>query len=84
MATKLKLMKFLQEIRGYAEITNRRPMPRPAALYLMQLRAQAVEVAMPRRKLPITVDLKKNPDLPHPVKITHVQPGTAALPVVIG
>jgi len=84
MATKLKLMKFLQGIRGYAEITNRRPTPRPAALYLVQLRSQAGEVAMPRRKLPIMVDLKKNPGLPHPVKITHVQRGTFALPVIIG
>ena len=83
MAAKLKLMKFVEEVRGYAEITNRRPTPRPAVLYLMDLRSHLVEVATPRRKVAIFAGLKKNVDIARPVKINFVKPGSAGLPVVI-
>ena len=83
MATKLKLMRFVEEVRGYAEITNRRPTPRPAVLYLMGLRSHVVEVAAPKRKVAIFVGLKKSPDIAHPVKINFVKPGSLALPVVV-
>ena len=83
MATKLRLMKFVEEVRGYAEITNRRPTPRPAVLYLMDLRAHVAEITAPKRKVAIFVGPTKNLDIAHPVKINFVKPGTAALPVVI-
>jgi hypothetical protein len=76
-------MKFVEEVRGYSEITNRRPTPRPAVLYLMELRSQEAEVAAPKRKVAIFVGLEKTPEIAHPVKINFIKPRSAALPVVI-
>ena len=75
MATKVKLMKLLQEVRGLAEITSRRPLPKPSVLFLMQLRWQTAAAAnMSRRKLVINVDHQEAADIPHPVKIVHRKP----------
>jgi len=73
MAAKIRLMKLLQEIRGFAQITNRRPAPRQPGLFLMQLRSQFTQGSPLRRKLVIPVDLQDLPDIPHPVKITYVK-----------
>ena len=72
MAAKIRLMKLLQEIRGFAQITNRRPTSRQPGLFLMQLRSQSSQGSPLRRKLVIPVDLQDLPDIPHPVKITYV------------
>jgi hypothetical protein len=72
MATKIKLMKLLQEMRGLAEMNRRHPAPRPTALYLLQLRSHMVETSHSRRRLLVRMDLKESLDLPHPVKINHV------------
>ena len=74
MATKVKLMKFLQEIRGLTEMRRRLPAPKPSALYLMQLRSHVAEASHARRKLTVSIDLKDSVTLPHPVKINHVKP----------
>jgi hypothetical protein len=76
-------MKALQEIDGYAEITNRRPTPRPTVLYLMALRMQSGNSPALQRKLTIPVRLKDSLELPRPVRITHLRPGDPGLPVVI-
>jgi hypothetical protein len=65
-------MKMLQEIRGFAQITNRRPQVKPPGLFLMQLRSQAHRNGLPRQKLIIPITLQDPPDIPHPVKITHL------------
>jgi len=72
MATKIKMMKLLQEIRGLAQITNRRPQPKPPGLFLMQLRTHVLQASLPRRRLVIPIDLQDPPDIPNPVKITHL------------
>jgi hypothetical protein len=72
MATKIKLMKLLQEMRGLAELNRRHPAPRPSALYLLQLRSHMAEASQSRRRLLVQIDLKDAIDLPHPVKINHV------------
>jgi hypothetical protein len=71
MAAKVKLMKFLQELRGLAEITARRPQPRAPGLFLIQLRSHLLDTTHPLRKR-ISVDVQEQPDIPHPVKITHL------------
>jgi len=76
MATKVKLMKFLQEMRGFAEITRRHPSPKTSVLYMMQLRSHVAETSQSKRKLTITVELKETHELPLPVKITHVKPAS--------
>jgi hypothetical protein len=83
MATKIRMMKLLQEIRGLAQITNRRPQPKSAGLFLMQMRAHVAHATYQRRKLVIPIDLKDPPDIPHPVKIRHVKEhssGTISVP----
>jgi hypothetical protein len=72
MATKIKMLKLLQEIRGFAQITNRRPHPKPPGIFLMQLRSHVLQATSARRRLVIPIDLQEPPDIPHPVKITHL------------
>ena len=83
MATKATLMKLLQASRGYEQITNRRPTPRPIALYLMQLRAKYTHAHAPKQPLAITTDWQNGTDTPLPIKIKHIQPGECELPVVL-
>jgi len=84
MAAKVKLMKLLQEIRGLAQITSRRPQPKPPGLFLVQLRSHLNYATTPRRILVIPIDLQDPPDIPHPVKITHVNGFSAAeLPIQV-
>jgi hypothetical protein len=82
MATKATLMKLLQESRGYEQITNRRPTPRPIVLYLMQLRAQTTHTHAPSQHLAITAEWQNGNEIPSPVKIKHIRPGEFELPVV--
>lgn len=82
MANKAKLMKLLQEVRGYAQVTNRRPAPRPSVLYLMQLRGRNVQAAAPRRRLVVVAETHESTNTPLPIKITHLKPEDS-LPVVL-
>jgi len=72
MAAKVRIMKLLQEIRGLADVTNRRPPTRPSGLFLIQLRSHLAHTSQPRRKLIVCTDAQDLPDVPQPVKITHV------------
>jgi len=83
MATKAALMKLIQQSRGYEEITNRRPTPRPIVLYLMQLRAQASHAHAPRKALAITTDWQNGAETPSSIEIKHIRPGECELPVVL-
>lgn len=74
MATKIKLMKLLQEMRGFSELGRRFTAPRPSSLYLLQLRSHLVETSKSKRRLIVTVDLKDTVNIPHPVKINHISP----------
>jgi|SRR5882672_12254294 len=74
MAAKVQIMKLLQEIRGFAEITHRRPQPRQPGLLLIQLRSHVIHTTATRRKQTIAVDMLERADIPHPVKITHLRP----------
>ena len=73
MAAKVKILKLLQEIRGFAEITNRRPQPRLPGFVLMQLRSHVAHTTLARRKRSITINSQNLPDIPHPVKIIHLK-----------
>jgi hypothetical protein len=73
MATKVKIMKMLQEIRGFAQITNRRPPPKSPGLFLIQLRSHVSRTPLQRQKQIIPILLQDPPDIPHPVKITYVK-----------
>jgi hypothetical protein len=73
MATKVKILKMLQEMKGLAEITNRRPPPRLPGLFLVQMRSHLVQTTGARRKRTIAIDVQELPEISHPVKINHVQ-----------
>lgn len=72
MAKKLKLMSLFQELGGRAQLTNRRPTPSSAGVYLMQLRSKSGVAVLPRRRFMISVGLTKAPLAPLPVKINHL------------
>ncbi|MSU57985.1 MAG: hypothetical protein EXS35_07375 [Pedosphaera sp.] len=75
-------MKMIEEIRGHAQITNRRPTPRPPVLYLMQLREHQ-HPHSPKQRVAITADWQNGADVSHPIKIKHVKAGHCEFPVVI-
>ncbi len=74
MATKIKMLKLLQEADALAEIDRRPPKP---ALYMMQMRTRNFQASLPRRRLPIRVD-PKDYTLPSPVPIILRKPDPKA------
>ena len=83
MATKMKLMKLLQEVRGIAQIMNRRPSPRQPTLYLMQLRERSAQVQTPKRRLAVMTDFKDSANTPLPIKINHVKADESSFSIVL-
>ena len=81
MAAKIQILKLLQEIRGFAELSNRCPQPRSPGLSLAQMRSHLLQRVSPKRKLSISIDTQDHTDVPYRVKIKHVKqgPGPAAL-----
>ncbi len=77
-------MRLLQEVRGRAQITNRRPAPRQHTLYLMQLRGRAAESQCPKRRLAVTTDSNESANNPLPIKIHHIIAEGFAIPMVLG
>ena len=85
MATKMKLLKMMQEDKGLAQITNRRPGPRPSVLYLMQLREQMPDSpAIPKRRLVISTESADPSAVSFTIRINHINMGDSPLPIVIG
>src|SRR5205085_6947002 len=72
MATKVRLLKMLQEMRGLAQITQRHPPPRLPGLFLLQLRSHLTQTTVTRTKRVIPIVVEDRPDISHPVKINHV------------
>lgn len=70
MATKIKMLKLLQEADALNEIDRRPPKP---ALYMMQMRARNHQAHLPRRRLPIRID-PEDYSLPRPVPIILLKP----------
>jgi hypothetical protein len=70
MATKIKMLKLLQEADALAEIDRRPPKP---ALYMMQMRSRNFQANLPRRRLPVRID-PEDYSLPRPVPIILLKP----------
>jgi hypothetical protein len=79
MAAKANMLKLLQEMRGFAEIAQRRPPPRSPVLALSQMRASATHGILRRRKLSIAINTQPQPDIPHQVRIVILKPAPAAV-----
>ena len=71
MAKKANALKFAQEFRGQAAVTNRQPVAELAALYLMQVRSPRLKISPPKKRLPVAVDAETRAQIEHPVKIRH-------------
>lgn len=65
----MRVMKLLQEIRGLAQVTQRRPHAKAPGLFLLQLRSHVNQATARRQKLVIPVQMHERPDIPNPVKI---------------
>ena len=72
MATKDKLMKLLQDVRGLADTTRRQTVPKHSPLFLLQLRSHLFNANRPRHRLLIATDIEEAANFPQPVKITHL------------
>ena len=73
MAAKVKIMKLLQEMRGFSFVMNRSPQPRTPGLFLVQMRSHLLHASLPKLKRTISIDMQAPVDLPHPVKIKHLK-----------
>ncbi len=71
MATRVNLMKLLQEARGFAQITNRRPQTRPPGPLLLQAHWLSRRGAGKDKRV-LRIHIQEPPDIPHPVKIRHL------------
>ncbi len=67
------MLKMLQEMEGYAEVTNRCPQTRHADSFVMQLRSELAATLLPSIRRNIDIDELDLADAPHPVRITHLQ-----------
>ena len=70
MAARMKLLKMMQEFRGFAELTTRQPQPKPG-LFLMQLRSHLLQTTTPKRRHRISIQMLEQADIPKPVLIQH-------------
>jgi hypothetical protein len=70
MARKMNALKFAQETRGQAAVTNRQPVPQ-MALYFMQPRLESLKISPPRRRLQVAIDVEARTEASVPVKIIH-------------
>jgi len=73
MATKDKLMRLLQEVRGLAEMRRPHPAPKSSPLFLLQLRSHINDLSRSRYRLVISVDAEEAVQFPEPVQITHLK-----------
>ena len=83
MAMKIKMLKLLTEFRGHAQVTNRRPTPRPPGLFLLQLREHLTETTAQKRKLVVSAEGQATADKPLQIKIHHVRGDSPSVPVVV-
>lgn len=73
MATKDKLMKLLQEMRGLSEMKRPQLPAKATPLFLAQLRSHLNSTSRPRRRLFIQSDLHEAHCFPQPVEIIHLK-----------
>jgi hypothetical protein len=70
MARKMNALKLAQEVRGPAEVTNRRLAPQVVP-YLVQPRLQTLKISPPKRRMQLAIEIEMRAEIPGPVKIIH-------------
>jgi hypothetical protein len=73
MATRDKLMKLLQEMRGLSEMGRPQMPAKSSPLFLAQLRSHMNATSRPRRRLFIASDIQEAHGFPEPVEIIHLK-----------
>ncbi len=71
MATRMNMLKLLQEVSGFADFAQPRLQPRQPGAVLIQLRTKFKSITESRKRI-IRVDMQTAPDIPHPVVIRHL------------
>ena len=73
MATRMNMLKLLQEVRGFAQFITRPSETRPGGPLLLQFRGSTRRKAAARRKYNIRILMQEPIDIPHPVPITYLR-----------
>ncbi len=72
MATRINMLKLLQEVRGFAQFATQPAEPRPTSPLLLQFRGPRTRKAAAKRRRVIRIDMQEAPDIPRPVPIVHL------------
>jgi len=72
MATRIKMLKLLQEVRGFAQFAHQPAEPKAPGPLLLEFGAAMRRRAAARRKRAIKIEMQEPPDIPHPVPIKYL------------
>ena len=78
MATRMNMLKLLQEVRGLAQFGTLPHEPRPSNPLLLQFRGPARRRQAGKLKRTLQVNMMDTPDIPSPVPIKYTAPSTPA------
>jgi hypothetical protein len=78
MATRMNMLKLLQEVEGFATFTTRRPQGRPNGAFVLQLRSINFRRSIGRSRRIVRVDMQEPTDIASPVAIKHLRPRASA------
>ena len=73
MATRINMLKLLQEVRGFAKFTHAADEARPAGPLLLPFRGATARRTAARRRRAIKIAMLEPPDIPHPVPINYIE-----------
>lgn len=73
MATRMNMLKLLQEVRGFAQFAHGPTEPRPGGPLSVDFQGPQRRKRAARRKLFIKIDMLEPIDIPHPVAIKYRQ-----------
>ena len=74
MATRINMLKLLQEVRGLAQFGTLPHEPRPSNPLLLLFRGPARRKQAGKVKRTLQVNMMETPDIPCPVPIKHTTP----------
>jgi hypothetical protein len=72
MATRINMLKLLQEVRGFAQFAHGPSAPRQAGPLFLEFRGSGRRKAVLRRKISLRIQMQEPIDIPHPVTIRHI------------
>jgi hypothetical protein len=73
MATRINMLKLLQEVRGFAQFAQGPTEPRPNGPLLLEFRSSHRRKKANRRRQYIKIDMQEPTDIPRPVPIIYRQ-----------